>query len=233
MAVEQFVAHRCRQHAQDRGIGERGVGEVRGSQVGAQSGQVRSHQGQVVVLDEDPATLGGDLGHALGEELVELAVGVPRLGQMAIGPGTAGRIEEVVVAEPQHGVGHHVVGHVVDVGLRLHQFDPQTVVGHQPRRHRLAVGPAHGRRHPGGSGAYHHGAEGSGQPARRFAHHREAIFEVEGQRSPVGDEHGVGQRAVSVQLATVDTHGATLPVGFATNQMTAGPGRIGRRGLTS
>ena len=69
--VEQFVAHRARKHAQDRGVGERGVGEMDGAQVRAQLAERGSDECQVVVLDQDPAAVRGDRSHALGDQLVE------------------------------------------------------------------------------------------------------------------------------------------------------------------
>ena len=86
------------------------------AEIGPLAGQRRAHQGQVIVLDEDPAADRCDLGHPFGELLVELAVGVPGLRPPMVGPGPVGGVEEVVVAEPEHGVGHHVVGQVENSG---------------------------------------------------------------------------------------------------------------------
>ena len=203
---QQLGPDRGREHPHHRGVGKGRVGEVHRLQVRPLAGQRRAHEGQVVVLDEDPSALGGDLGHPLGELLVELAVGLPGLGPSMVGPGPAGGVEQMVVAEPQHGVGHDVVGQVVDLGLRVDQLDVEPVVGDQPGLIGRPVGLPEGAGHPGGPGAGHHGAQRPGQPSGRLAGHGHTVLEVEGQRAPVGDDHRVGQGALSVLRDAVGSH---------------------------
>jgi hypothetical protein len=207
---EHLVAHRGGEHAEHRRVGEGGVGEVGGAKVGPEPAEVGPHQGQVVVLDEDPAPRGRHFGHPLGEQLVEFAVRVPGVEPPLVGPGPPGGVEQVVVAEPQHGVGHHVVGQVVDLGLGLHQLDVDALVGHHACRCRGPVGLAHGRGHPRGPRPHHQGAHGSGQATAGCSGHRHPVLQVEGQGSPVGHEDGVGQRAILPAGGALLGHAGTL-----------------------
>ena len=195
---QQLVAHGGGEHPQDGRVGERGVGEVGGAQVGPQLGQERGrHQGQVVVLDEDPAPLGCHLGHPLGHQPVEGAVGVPGLHPPPVGPGPAGRVEQVVVAEPQGGVGDHVVGEVVDVGRRARPSSirsPSAAIRPWAAATRSASLSVDG--HPGGAGALDQGVERPARPPPRCGGDGPAVLHAEGQRAPVGDQDGVGQRPV-------------------------------------
>ncbi len=193
---QEFVAHGGGEHPQDRRVGERGVGEVGGGQVRTQVGQGRGHEGQVVVLDQHPAPLRRHLGHPLGHEAVVGAVGVPGLHPPAVGAGPAGRVEQVVVAEPQRGVRDHVVGQVVDVRLGLDQFDAQSVGGHQTLGRGQPVGLVHRGGDPGGARARHERVERARQPASGRRGDGTAVLHPEGQGATVGDQDEVGQRPI-------------------------------------
>ena len=208
---QQLGPDRGRQHPQHRRVGERGVAEVRGAQIGPEPGQGRAHQGEVVVLHQDPPSFGGHLGHGAGEQFVELAVCLPRLHPPVVATRSAGRVEQVVVAEPEGRIRDHVVGHAEHLGIRVHELDPEAVVVHHPGGGGRPVRLAQGTGHPGGTGALHRGVDRSGQPAPGGGRHRAAILEAKGQGSPVGNEHGVAEPPVPVSVGAVDGHGGTLP----------------------
>ena len=191
-AGQQLVDRGIGEHPQHRGVGEGGVGEVDRPQVGPLAGQFRPHQGQVIVLDQDPSALGGHGRHPLGEQPVVQPVGLPRLGEPPVGPGSPGRVEEVVVAEPQGGVGDHVVGHPIDVRLRVDELDAEPFLHHEPLVGGLSVGVAQGTGHPGGPGAGHHRVQGPGQPTGSLASDQPAVgLLAERERAPVGHHHQV------------------------------------------
>ena len=167
-AGQQLVDGGVGEHPEHRGIGERGVGEVDRPQVGPFPGQLGADQGQVVILDQHPAALGGDRRHPFGEQPVVVPVGLPRLRPPPIGPRSPGGIEEVVVAEPQGGVGDDVVGHPIDVRVQVEELDAESVLHHEALVGRLSVGVAQCTGHPGGPGARHHRVQGPGQPTRAW-----------------------------------------------------------------
>jgi hypothetical protein len=124
------------------------VAEVNGAKVGTGLGQHSAGQCEVVVLDKHGGAGARLFRDRLCEEQVELAVGVPGLHPVAIEAGSAGQIEEVVVAEPQGGVGDDVVSHPVDVGIGFQRDDVQAVFGHEALGRGKPVGLAHRGGHP-------------------------------------------------------------------------------------
>ena len=145
----------------------------------------------MVVLDEDPAPVRCDLGHPLGHHARYVAVGVPGLHPPAVGAGPAGRVEQVVVAEPQGGVGHHVVGEVVErraSGSTSSMREP--VVGHQPCRRRPRSASPNGAGHPGGAGARDQRGRAS-RRARPRGGAPAAVLHRKASGPTVGDDHGV------------------------------------------
>ncbi len=170
------------------------MGEVDGAQVRAQVAECGPDECQVVVLDEDPAAVGGDGGHPLGDLPVELAVRVPRLHPPPIGTRSAGRVEEVVVTEPEGPVRDHVVGEVVEGRIRFDELDAQALDRHQPGGSGGPVALAERAGNPGCARAGDEGVQRSGQPAPHRTGYRHAVLDPERERSPVGDEHGIRQR---------------------------------------
>ncbi len=208
-AGQQLVDGGVGEHPQHRGVGERGVGEVDRPEVRPFPGQLRADQGQVVVLDQHPAPLGGHCRHPLGEQAVVEPVGLPRLGPPPAGPGSPGGVEEVVMAEPQGGVGDHVVGHPIDVGLQVEELDAEPVLHHQSLVGGLSIGVAQGTGHPRRPGAGHHRVQGPRQPTGGLAPDEPAVgVLVERERSPVGHHHQVVEGPVGSMVGGWDGHGA-------------------------
>ena len=188
-APQQLLGHGRRQHPQQVGVAERGVGEVDRPQVGPLLGQPRADQRQVVVLDQDDGALLGLVDDGPGEGVVDVAVGGPRLQPPAVEAGPAGQVEQAVVEEPQGGVGHHVVGHAVGVGVDGEGVDLEALgVDHAAGR-RLPVLVGHGRRDPRGPDVAHHRPEARHQaPAAPAGDQLAVVVAGEGERAPVGNE---------------------------------------------
>ena len=93
------------------------------------------------------------------------AVRVPRLPPAPVDAGPAGQVEQAVVQEPQRGVGDHVVGHAVLVGVDRQRPHAEALGLDDPLLGRLAVGVGHGGRDPGRAAGRRRRARGSTQPA--------------------------------------------------------------------
>ncbi len=205
-AREEFLARRGRKHAEHRRVGEGRVGEVGGPQIGPEPDQLVRDEGQVVVLHEDAGTFGRDLGQAKREQLVELAVGIPRLAPSPVDPRPTRCVEEMVVAEPERAVRHQVVGHRKELGIGVDQLDPDSLVDHHPEARRSTVGFTERRRNPGCARAGDERPKRTGEPSARGGRLRTPFDQVERERPAVGHEHGVGERPVPLGTDPVGGH---------------------------
>src|ERR1039458_6353394 len=107
------------------------MGEGDSAEIGPHREKFGPQQGEVVVVDQDSPPVGRHLGDPIGEETVVVTVGMPGFGPVPVGAGPAGGVEQMVVAEPEGGVGDHVVGHLVERRVGLEELEMQPgLVGH-------------------------------------------------------------------------------------------------------
>ena len=185
------------------GVANGRVAEVDRGEVGAALGQAETQQAQVVVLHQHGGALGGDLGHRVGERLVHVAVGLPRLAQVGPERRLAGQVVEAVVDEPQDLVADHVVGQPVGLGVDAEQADAEVLrVDHAGGR-RLAVAVGHGGGHPQRVGARDQGPEARHEPAGAPPGHQPAaVVRPERQRATVRhDDDGAVHETVHASAA--------------------------------
>ena len=129
---------------------ERDVQEEPDAQVGPQLPQRGGEQLQLVVLDPDRGVPAGDLGHHLGESLVDADVGLPPV------PVERGRRDHVVVQRPERAVGEALVVVLDLTGGQTHRVQLQAVLDE-----RLDVGVGQpGPADPGAVAAAQHRLEG-------------------------------------------------------------------------
>ncbi len=128
-AVEELAVGVVGQHAQHVRIGEGRVEEVHGAQVGPALGQHPAEQREVVVLHQHRGALVRPVRHRVGHGLVVGPVALPRRPPVAVEPGPARQVEEMVVAVPQRRVGDDVVGLTVGVVVD-HDGDQVESVAH-------------------------------------------------------------------------------------------------------
>ena len=98
------------------------------------------------------------------------------------------------MAEPQRGVGDHVVGHAVDVGRRGRREEPEALASHQATFGRPAGRPRSSRREtqvdpdPSSRGW----SVPASPPAAPTGHGVAVAVQAERERAPVGDDdHGI------------------------------------------
>ena len=109
--------------------------------------------------------------------------------------------------------------------IRLDELDPQTLGRHQPGGLGSPVALAESAGHPGCPGAGYEGVERSGQSAAHRTGHRQTVLDLEGERSPVGDEHGIRQRPVCCGRWPVPRSGGGVDT--HTRDATPAPGPAG------
>ncbi len=176
------------------------------AEIGTEPDQLVGDQGEVVVLHEDAAPLGGDLGQPEREELIELAVGVPGLLPPPIDPRPPRRVEQVVVAEPERAVRHQVVGHREDVGIGVDQVDADAFVDHHPETRGHPVGLPECSGNPGCARSGHERAERTGEPPAGGGRFGTALDQVKGEGTAIRHQHGVGERSVPFGPDSVGGH---------------------------
>ena len=119
------------------------------------------HEGEVVILHQHHRRISRGTAHRFGEQPVQVAVGVPGLGEPAIHLRPTRGIEEVMVREPQRGVRHHVVSHLISLRIGLDHHKAEATFGHEPVFGGHPVGVGHRARHPGGPTPLEYGMKGS------------------------------------------------------------------------
>ena len=142
-AVHDFVPHVLRQHLPVlRGrpgnvhvVLEHGVGELAPDEA--------RHEVEVVIMREDEGTLATSArlaDHLVGKHLVDEPVAlVPGAVGAVIEHGRLGQVPEVVLHEPEQGVGDGVVVEVVGKLRRIHPADLEAGAVDRLQQHRLAA----------------------------------------------------------------------------------------------